>query len=90
MTVTERLRPHIDRKRLTETLGALVRLRSVTGAENAAQEQMAKTLTELGGDVDVWQVDPAELKARTGYPGARVDSPRLNVVGSFQGTAGRR
>ena len=88
MTATERLRPHIDRTRLTETLSALVRLRSVTGAENAAQEWMAKTLTELGGDVDVWRVDPAELKARTGYPGARVDNPRLNVVGSFQGSGG--
>jgi acetylornithine deacetylase len=88
MTVTDRLRPYIDRKRLAEALSALVRLRSVTGTENAAQEWMAETLTGLGADVDVWRVDPAELKAQTGYPGARVDSPRLNVVGSFQGSGG--
>src|SRR5512136_2361988 len=88
MTVTDRLRPHIDRNRLTETLSALVRLRSVTGAENAAQEWVAKRLTELGGDVDVWRVDPAELKAQAGYPGARVDSARLNVVAGFRGNSG--
>jgi acetylornithine deacetylase len=88
MTVTARLAPHIDRKRLTDTLSALVRLRSVTGVENAAQEWMAKTLTDLGGDVDVWRVDPAELKAQTGYPGARVDGPRLNVVAGFPGGGG--
>ncbi len=88
MTETNRLAPHIDRKHLTETLSALVRLRSVTGAENAAQEWMATALTELGGNVDVWRVEPAELTAKAGYPGARVDSPRPNVVGSFRGNGG--
>lgn len=71
-----------------ETLSSLVRLRSVTGSENAAQEWMAKALTELGGDVDVWRVEPAELKSQPGYPGARVDTPRLNVVATFQGSGG--
>ena len=88
MTGTDRLAPHIDRTHLTDTLGALVRLQSVTGSENAAQEWMAKALTDLGADVDVWRVDPAELKAKAGYPWARVESPRLNVVGSFRGNGG--
>ncbi len=88
MAVKDRLAPHIDARRLTESLSALVRLRSVTGEEDAAQEWMAKTLAELGGDVDVWRVDPADLKARPGYPGARVDSPRLNVVANFPGPGG--
>jgi acetylornithine deacetylase len=38
--------------------------------------------------VDVWRVDPAELEAQTGYPGARVDGPRLNVVAGFPGGGG--
>ncbi|OGB92957.1 MAG: hypothetical protein A2Z31_06450 [candidate division NC10 bacterium RBG_16_65_8] len=85
MTFAPQLARHMDRDWLIETLGALVRLPSVTGDEDAAQECMARTLTDLGGRVDAWRVDPADLKAEVGYPGARVDSPRLNVVADFPG-----
>lgn len=78
----------IDRDWLAKTLAALVRMRSVTGEEDEAQGWMAKTLAEMGGDVDVWRVEPETLRARAGYPGARVTSPRRNVVGSFGGRGG--
>ncbi len=83
MTLAAELARHVDRNWLTETLGALVRIPSVTGNEDAAQEWIAKTLGELGGEIDVWRVEPESLAPQPGYPGARVTSPRLNVVGHF-------
>jgi acetylornithine deacetylase len=88
MAFADRSAPDIDRGWLTETLATLVRIQSLTGSEDAAQEWMARTLTDLGGTVDVWRVDPAALRTEAGYPGARVDSPRLNVVANFPGSGG--
>lgn len=88
MASADHLVRHIDRDWLTQTLGALVRVPSVTGNEDAAQEWMARALTDLGGAVEAWRVDPAALKTEAGYPGARVDSPRLNVVANFRGNGG--
>lgn len=78
----------VDRNWVRETLTALVRLASVTGHEDAAQEWMAKTLGEMGGVVDVWRVDPEAFAGDPGYPGARVTSPRQNVVATFRGSGG--
>ncbi len=75
----------MDRRWLAETLGDLVRIPSVTGDEDAAQQWLADRLRDMGGTVDVWQVNPAELRARAGCPGARVDRPRRNVVARFPG-----
>jgi acetylornithine deacetylase len=88
MTLAAELARHVDRNWLMETLGALVRIPSVTGNEDAAQGWVAKTLTELGAEVDVWQVEPEALAGEPGYPGARVTAPRLNAVGNFRGTGG--
>jgi acetylornithine deacetylase len=78
----------IDREWLARMLAALVCTRSVTGEEDDAQEWMAKTLAEMGGEVDVWRVEPEALRERAGYPGARVTSPRQNVVATFRGNGG--
>ena len=81
-----RLAEQGERDWLVKTLAALVRIPSVTGAEDAAQEWMAETLKDLGGDVDVWRVDAEALKTRPGFPGARILTPRQNVVATFAGT----
>jgi acetylornithine deacetylase len=78
----------IDRDWLSRTLTALVGTRSVTGEEDAAQEWMAGTLRDLGGEVDVWRVEPEALREAAGYPGARVTTPRMNVVATFPGSGG--
>ena len=88
MTLAAELVHHVHRTWLTETLEALVRIPSVTGNEDAAQEWVARTVGELGGEVDRWRVDPQALQTEPDYPGARVTAPRLNVVGSFRGVGG--
>ena len=88
MTRSAELAHRVDRNWLRETLVALVRLPSVTGNEDAAQEWIAKSLGDLGGDVDMWRVEPEALAGDAGYPGARVTSPRQNVVATFRGSGG--
>jgi acetylornithine deacetylase len=88
MTRSADLARHVDRNWLRETLEALVRIPSVTGDEDAAQAWVAKTLGDLGGETDVWRVETESLAPKPGYPGARVTSPRLNVVGRFDGNGG--
>ena len=88
MTIAGELARQVHRTWLTETLEALVRIPSVTGNEDAAQEWVARTLGELGGEVDRWRVEPEALQGEADYPGARVTSPRLNVVARFAGTGG--
>ncbi len=82
------LQPCIDAPWLRGTLTEFVRIPSVTGEEDAAQERMARVLAELGATVDAWRPDVAALQNERGYPGARVSTPRLNVVGDFRGTGG--
>ena len=86
MTLALQLSEHIERKWLVDTLGALVRIPSVTGDEDVAQEYMAKLLKELGGEVDAWRPDVSALQGLPGYPGARVSTSRLDVVAEFAGT----
>ncbi len=86
MTPGAGLANRVDRNWLRETLATLVRLPSVTGNEDAAQERIAKILGDLGGEVDTWRVNPDALGGEAGYPGARVTSPRHNVVATFRGS----
>jgi acetylornithine deacetylase len=86
MTLANELTHRVDRNWLRETLVALVRLASVTGNEDMAQERIAKMLGDLGGEVDTWRVNPEALEGEAGYPGARVTSPRHNVVATFRGS----
>jgi len=86
MTLALQFAEFVDRAWLVETLGTLVRIPSVTGEEDAAQEWMAETLKGLGGEVDAWRIDVETLKGRPGFPGARILTPRQNVVATFAGT----
>jgi acetylornithine deacetylase len=85
MTRLAELARQVDSNWLRESLAALVGIPSVTGHEDAAQEWVAKTLRELGAEVDVWRVEPEALAGEPGFPGVRVTAPRLNAVGRFRG-----
>jgi len=80
------LSKHIERADIVEQLRSLVRIPSVTGDEEAAQMHVAQILRDLGGEVDLWQPDARELQGLSGFPGARILTPRPNVVGTFRGS----
>lgn len=88
MPFSESLRRQIHAAKLTDTLRQLVQIPSVTGEEEAIQAEMGRRLTELGGRVDCWAVDPESLRADPGFPGARVSAIRSNVVATFPGCGG--
>jgi acetylornithine deacetylase len=68
-------------------LADLIRCPSLLGAETRAQEQVARLAEAAGLDVEVWDVDPAELASHPDF--ARVDGGegvRPNVTGILAGT----
>jgi len=88
MDLQARLAASLDRQALVQMLQGLVRIPSVTGEEDAAQEEMVRILRDLGGTVDAWRPDVESLRARAGFPGARVAGSRLNVAATFPGAGG--
>ena len=87
MDTPDFLAKHVERGILVQMLQALVRIPSVTGTEDAAQEQMARFLRELGGEVDAWRPDVAALRREPNFPTGKVLEPRLNVASLFRGHA---
>lgn len=76
----------LDEQRLVDDLVSMVRMPSVTGTdtESELQTRQARELTELGFDVDAWQLDLDELAARPDHPGT--EAPRQEgwgVVGTI-------
>jgi len=86
MSLALQLAECIDRDWLIDTLSALVRIPSVTGGEDVAQDWMVKALEDLGGEIDAWRMDVEALKGQPGFPGARLLTSRQNVVATFAGT----
>jgi acetylornithine deacetylase len=87
MQWVESFSKHLDREALVQRLQNLVRIPSVTGEEDAAQEEMIRMVRELNGEVDAWRPEVGELKGQAHFPGARILTSRLNVVANFPGTA---
>lgn len=87
MKWVDSLAKQLDREALTQMLQALVRIPSVTGEEDSAQEEVIRILHDLNGKVDAWRPDVGELKSQPHFPGARILTPRLNVVATFSGAA---
>lgn len=85
MEWVDNLATHLDREALVQMLQTLVRIPSVTGEEDAAQEEMIRILRDLNGEVDAWRPDVRHLKDQAHFPGARILTPRLNVVATFPG-----
>jgi acetylornithine deacetylase len=75
------------RGEMVRDLAALIRIPSVTGsdAESDAQAWTAARLGRLGLDVDHWQLDVEELRARPEFPG--MEAPRSQAWGVVGTTA---
>ena len=77
----------VDPDLVTADLAALVRMRSVTGDEDAIQATLADWLEALGMAVEVFHPDPAAIREDPDWPGEEVGRTMLPVV---IGRAGRR
>jgi acetylornithine deacetylase len=80
-----------EREAATELLQAWVRESSVQGEERSIQESIAKRLTEMGLEVDLWVMEGEELIRHPYFVSPRTtfeNSP--NVVGVWKGTGGGR
>jgi acetylornithine deacetylase len=82
----------VDREALATSLTDLLAVPSVTGAdaESDVQHLLAKQLTALGLDVDLWPLDLPVLTAAPGFPGTETDrSEAWGLVGTAHGEGGR-
>jgi acetylornithine deacetylase len=70
----------IDREQLVADLGALIRLPSVTGSEEAVAGWAADALRDLGLDVEVVRPDLERLRADPDWPGEEMPRSSLPVV----------
>ena len=70
----------VDFVGLAEELAALVRMRSVTGDEDAVQARLADRLEALGLTVEVFHPDPAAVRGDPDWPGEEVARTSLPVV----------
>jgi acetylornithine deacetylase len=70
----------IDRERLIDDLQTLVRIPSVTGAEEVIADHAAGLLQELGLTVEVVRPDLAAHRADPAWPGEEMDRSSLPVV----------
>ena len=71
----------IDEAWLLETLAGLVAIPSWKGDERGAQEYVAEVMDGLGLDVDVWEIDEAEVGRHPDYTTELEREHPLGVVG---------
>ena len=91
MTVKENINQWIDENRQShiEFLQRLVRIASTQGNEIEVQKNVARFLTDLGLEVDIWDLDGKRLKTHPYFYSNREtfeNSP--NVVGVLKGIGG--
>ena len=80
--------PAIDQAWLLETLAGLVAIPSWRGDERAAQEYVAAVMDGLGMDLDVWEIDEAELSRHPDYATELERERPLGVVGRMDWDGG--
>ena len=71
----------LDEQGLIKALRYLVRLPSATGQEAVAQISLAQQMRHFGLDVDLWDIDVAELQRHPQFPGMEVDRSKDRAVG---------
>jgi acetylornithine deacetylase len=72
-------------------LQQMIAIPSVTGDEAAIQKFLAKYMTGIGLEVDMWETDWETLKKHPGYrPVDRGYEGRPNIVATMKGTGGGR
>ena len=78
----------VDESWLLETLAGLVAIPSWQGRERPAQEYMAAVMAGLGMDLDIWEIDEAELGRHPDYATEIAREDPLGVVGSAEWGSG--
>src|SRR5437763_13275104 len=71
----------LDEQGLIKAVRDLVRIPSATGEEAAAQNWLAQQMRHFGLDVDLWDIDVAELQRHPQFPGMEVDRGKDRAVG---------
>jgi acetylornithine deacetylase len=82
----------VDRDAVAASLTELLALPSVTGsdAESDVQHVLAKQLTALGLDVDLWPLDLPALTGTAGFPGTEAERAEAwGLVGTAHGEGDR-
>jgi acetylornithine deacetylase len=80
----------IDRDALLEDLAALIRIPSITGAEEAVAADVAGRLRAAGMAVEELAPDPVAIRADPAWPGEETERSALPVVIGRLGRPGRR
>ncbi len=80
----------VDPAPLVSDLAALVRMRSVTGDEDAIAASLADRLEALGLEVEVFSPNPADIRGDPAWPGEEVPRSSLTVVLGRAGRPGGR
>lgn len=86
----QRVLDAIDIDGLLSCLGELIAMPSLGGAEVAAQEHVADVMRRGGLDVDVWELDFAQLRQHPAYSSEIERERGLGVVGALGGGGGGR
>ncbi len=81
----------VDEAEITHDLAALVAIGSVDGTpeESEAQRWCASRLSALGLDVDCWDIDVAEARQQSDFPGMEVERSQLLGCVGVLGADGR-
>jgi len=88
LSTTQRLTEVINQEQIVQELRTLVSVRSLTGSEDAAQQEMATLMEKAGLNVDRPETDLGQLKRQPGFPGMEVRRLSLPIVaGHLKGRA---
>jgi acetylornithine deacetylase len=81
----------IDRERLVDDLVGLVRIRSITGSEEAVAADATRRLADAGARVETISPDPAAIRSDPAWPGEETVRTSLPIVlGRIGRPSGRR
>ncbi len=81
----------LDERSLLAAIRDLLRIPSITGQEADAQRWLAAHMQQLGLDVDLWNIDVAQVQRHSQFPGLEVDRSgheALGLVGTWQASEG--
>lgn len=71
----------LDEQGLIKAFRDLLRIPSVTGKEAVAQNWLAQQMQHFGLNVDLWDIDVAQLQRHPQFPGMEVDRSKDRAVG---------
>jgi acetylornithine deacetylase len=80
----------VDAERIERDLRALVRIRSITGSEEAIQDEMEGLFREIGLETSRIETDPVAFASDPDWPGAEMPRTSLPVVVGRLGRPGGR